>query len=103
MPALDGGFNRSMQHTSYCPGRRSVADEVSDANLLHGRPEGIDVGAVERWLDPSPDWPAVRPTSHLYPQHLVEDRWNSTAAAATQCQRLDAGRERRDLPCPDGW
>lgn len=27
--------------------RRSVADEVSNANLLHGRPEGIDVAALE--------------------------------------------------------
>jgi integrase len=52
---IDGGFNRSMQHTKNCVCRRSVADEVPDANLLHGQPEGIDVGALESWLDSSRD------------------------------------------------
>ena len=30
-----GGFNRSMQHTDCCVSRRSVVDEVPDANFLH--------------------------------------------------------------------
>src|SRR5882672_12699646 len=37
-----------MQHTDHCAGRRSVADEVPDTNLLHGFSEGID---VERWKE----------------------------------------------------
>jgi IS5 family transposase len=36
------GFNRSVQHTNHCSGRRSVASEVPDTNVLHRRPEGID-------------------------------------------------------------
>jgi hypothetical protein len=31
-----GGFNRSMQHTKNCVGRRSVADEAAETNLLLG-------------------------------------------------------------------
>ena len=57
--AQEGGFNWSMQHTKSCVGRRSVADEVPDTNLLHGQPEGIDVGALESWLDSSSDRSAV--------------------------------------------
>ena len=34
--ALSGGFNWWVQHTKYCAGRRSVANEVSDKNLLYG-------------------------------------------------------------------
>ncbi|MNR10270.1 hypothetical protein D3C85_1265130 [compost metagenome] len=59
MGTIGGGFNRSMQHTYNCLGRRIVADEVPDTDLLHEYPEGIDVGAVEGGLDPSPDWQAV--------------------------------------------
>jgi regulator of protease activity HflC (stomatin/prohibitin superfamily) len=54
-----GGFNRSMQHTDHCAGRRSVADEVPDTNLLHGCSEGIDVGAMEGRLDAPSDCSAV--------------------------------------------
>ena len=36
-----------MQHTDHCVSRRSVADEVPHTHLLHGRPEGLDVGAME--------------------------------------------------------
>ena len=50
-----GEFNGSKQHTQNCVGRRSVADEVPDTNLLRGQPEGIDVGALESWLDSSSD------------------------------------------------
>jgi hypothetical protein len=52
---MQGGFNRSMQHTENCVSRRSVADEVPDTKLLHRQPEGFDVGALERRLDASPD------------------------------------------------
>ena len=34
MPALDGGFNRSMQHTNYRESGRSVADEATTKDLL---------------------------------------------------------------------
>ena len=40
------GFNRWMQHTRDCASRGSVADEVQTTDLLHGRPEGVDVGAL---------------------------------------------------------
>jgi tripartite-type tricarboxylate transporter receptor subunit TctC len=33
--AMYGGFNWSMQHTDCCVSRRSVADEVPDADFLH--------------------------------------------------------------------
>lgn len=55
MPAIAGGFNRSMQHTESFLDKRSVADEVPDKNLLPGQPEGIDVGALESRLDSSSD------------------------------------------------
>ena len=54
-----GGFNRSAQHTNHCSGRRSVANEVPNTNVLHRHPEGIDVGAMEGWLDSSSDREAV--------------------------------------------
>ena len=57
---LPGGFNWSMQHTDCCVSRRSVADEVPDANFLHRQPEGIDVGALEARLDAASDCPAVQ-------------------------------------------
>lgn len=63
--SLGGGFNRSMQHIKSCMSRRSVADELPDANLLHGRPEGIDVGAIEAGLDAPSDCPVVQSTSHV--------------------------------------
>lgn len=44
-----------MQRTSDCLGRRDVADEVLDTDLLHEYPEDIDVGVVEGMLDSSPD------------------------------------------------
>src|SRR5215831_10822765 len=48
--ASDCEFNRSMQHTDRCVSSRSVADEVPHANLLHGRAEGLDAGALEARL-----------------------------------------------------
>ena len=41
-----GGFNRWMQHTRDCASRRSVADETKTSDLLHGKPESADVGAL---------------------------------------------------------
>jgi hypothetical protein len=35
-----------MQHTKYFVSRRSVADEAKTSNLLHGKPENADVGAL---------------------------------------------------------
>src|SRR5450755_4731407 len=54
-----------MQHTDHCVSRRSVADEVPHAHLLHGQPEGLDVGAMEARLDAPPDRQAVRPSAHV--------------------------------------
>lgn len=51
--AMGGGFNRSAQHTSHCSGRRSVANEVPETDVLHRRAKGIDVGALEGRLDAS--------------------------------------------------
>ena len=34
-PALQLGFNRSMQHTRNCVSKRSVADEAKTQDLLH--------------------------------------------------------------------
>jgi len=37
MTAMQGGFNRSMQHIKFCVSGRSVVnEEVQDQNLLHG-------------------------------------------------------------------
>src|SRR5437868_10036520 len=63
--AVRCGFNRSMQHIGNCVGRRSVADEVSTADLLHGQPEGACVGALEARSDPSPDRWFVRSTPYV--------------------------------------
>ena len=57
--AMQGGFNRSAQHTNHCSGRRSVASEVPDSEVLHRQSEGTDVGALEGRVDSSPDRPAV--------------------------------------------
>jgi hypothetical protein len=46
-PLLEGGFNRWMQHTRNCVSRRSVADETKTSDLLHGKSESADVGALE--------------------------------------------------------
>jgi hypothetical protein len=35
-----------MQHTRNCISRRSVADEAKTEDLLHGKPESVDVGAL---------------------------------------------------------
>jgi hypothetical protein len=35
-----------MQHTRDCVSRRSVADEAKTKDLLHGKPESVDVGAL---------------------------------------------------------
>ena len=35
-----------MQHTRICVSRRSVADEAKTADLLHGKSEDVDVGAL---------------------------------------------------------
>jgi hypothetical protein len=40
------GFNRSMQHTSNCVSRRSVADDPKIADQLYGCPESVDVGTL---------------------------------------------------------
>src|SRR6185436_19033663 len=49
-----------MQHTDHCVGRRSVAGEVPHTHVLHRRPEGRDVGAVEARLDTASDCSFVR-------------------------------------------
>ena len=59
------GFNRSMQHTDRCVSSRSVADEVPHTNLLHGRAEGLDVGAMEARLDAAPDRSLVQSSPHV--------------------------------------
>ena len=46
MAAFGCGFNRSTQHSKFYVGRRSVADEAETEDLLHGSPEGIDVGSL---------------------------------------------------------
>jgi hypothetical protein len=46
MAAVDCGLNWSMQHTRNCVSRRSVADEAKTPDLLHGKPESLDVGAL---------------------------------------------------------
>jgi hypothetical protein len=45
-PVSSLGFNRWMQHTRNCVSRRSVANEAKTEDLLHGKPEGADVGAL---------------------------------------------------------
>ncbi|WP_018076636.1 hypothetical protein [Thiobacillus denitrificans] len=54
-----GGFNRWMQHTRDCVSRRSVADETKTSDLLHGKPESLDVGTLEERGVPSTDRPVV--------------------------------------------
>jgi hypothetical protein len=44
--AMRLGFNRWMQHTRNCICRRSVANETKAEDLLHGKSEGADVGAL---------------------------------------------------------
>ena len=46
LSAAECGFNRWMQHTRDCVSRRSVADETKTPDLLHGKPESSDVGAL---------------------------------------------------------
>jgi hypothetical protein len=48
-----------MQHTRDCVSRRSVADEEKTKDLLHGKPESLDVGALEERGVPSTDRPVV--------------------------------------------
>jgi len=79
MTAFNCGFNRWMQHTRDCASRRSVAvtcpmssydavyspitpkgvghEEAKTTDLLHGKPEGADVGALaERRFSPHDRW-----------------------------------------------
>jgi hypothetical protein len=49
--AMQGGFNRSVQHTNHRLGGRSVADEAATTDLLFREPESADVGALEARLD----------------------------------------------------
>ncbi len=37
-----------MQHTKDCVSKRSVADEIPVPDLLHGKPEGPDVGTLAK-------------------------------------------------------
>jgi len=46
MSASGLGFNRSMQHTKTGFGGRSVCNGTAAADLLFGKPEGADVGAL---------------------------------------------------------
>src|SRR5947207_15507364 len=56
--AFTCGFNRWKQNTRNCVSRRSVADEATATDLLHGKPEGAHVGALaERRFSPA-DCPA---------------------------------------------
>ncbi|MDP1682783.1 MAG: hypothetical protein Q8L39_13555, partial [Burkholderiales bacterium] len=52
MTPMQLGFNRWMQHTRNCISRRSVADEAKTKDLLHGKSEGADVGALARRRQP---------------------------------------------------
>ena len=54
-----------MQHTDYCVSRRSVADEAPHTHLLHGRSEGLNVGAMEGRLDAAPDCSSVQSRAYL--------------------------------------
>jgi hypothetical protein len=58
-PESRGGFNGSMQHTGDCVSRRSVADEAKTEDLLHGKSESVDVGALAERGVPSADRPVV--------------------------------------------
>jgi hypothetical protein len=58
-PIFLGGFNRWMQHTRDCASRRGVANEAKTENLLHGKPEGLDVGALAERGVASADRPVV--------------------------------------------
>jgi dipeptidyl aminopeptidase/acylaminoacyl peptidase len=100
---IDGGFNWSIQRTDHCVGRRSVADEVPDTNLLHGRPEGIDVGAMEGRLDASPACSAVQSSTHFGAGNPIPDWRHLAAGTEPLCNRADAGRERGDLARHGGW
>ncbi len=40
-------FNWSMQHCYSLKKKRSIADEISNQNLLHRKTKNIDVGTVE--------------------------------------------------------
>jgi peptidoglycan/LPS O-acetylase OafA/YrhL len=55
--ALD--FNPSMQHTTNCVSARSVAHETTTSNLLHGHPEGFNVGALETRRFSPADCPVI--------------------------------------------
>ena len=70
-----------MQHNKNCMSRKSVADEVLDANLLHGRPEGIDVGAMKARLDAPSDCPVVQSIAHLSAGNLVPN-WRLSATGS---------------------
>ena len=58
-PVSHLGFNRSMQHSRDCVGRRSVPDEAKTEDLLHGKPESLDVGALAKRGVSSADRPVV--------------------------------------------
>src|SRR4029453_13232877 len=91
MTAYGGGFNRSMQHTDHCVSRRSVADEVPRTHLLHGRPEGLDVGAMEGRLDAAPDCSSVQSRAYLGSRRSGSDRRHSTTATEPFCDRVETG------------
>ena len=95
--ACGGGFNRSMQHTDRCVSSRSVADEAPHAHLLHGRPEGLDVGAMEARLDAAPDRSTVRSSTYVGPGVLSRTGGIRPPRRTRCCNGADAGRARGDL------
>src|SRR6476660_9450378 len=83
--AFHGGFNRSTQHTDHCVSRRSVANEVPDADLLHRQSEGVDVGALEARCDASPDSQAVRPGARVIDERPAPSLPARNLPLATGC------------------
>jgi hypothetical protein len=86
-----------MQHTEHWVRKRSVADEVPDTHLLHGCPEGIDVGAMEGRLDAPSDCLAVQSCTHVGAGNPVPDGRHSAAGKGPFRKGADADRERGDL------
>src|ERR1700681_3602596 len=75
-----GGFNWSMQHTRRHCGGRSVADEAKTEDLLHGKSESCDVGALAERGVPSADRPVVRSKPLINTTHSGGDGWDTSGA-----------------------
>jgi hypothetical protein len=53
------GFNRSMQHTEDCMNSEGCCNEAKTADLLHRKPESVNVGTLAERRIASEDRPAV--------------------------------------------